>query len=147
MIKLLVAVDGSQAALAAVRHALALHASGLRTACVLANVQEPPTLYEMAVAHDVERLRDLRASAGADLLRTPEQWLEGAGVSYESEVAGGEPATVLIELAENYRCDAIVVGARGVSDPQGSGLGSVAAAVLDRSGLPVTVVRAPAAAA
>jgi nucleotide-binding universal stress UspA family protein len=144
--KWMVAVDGSQAALAAVRHVLALHASGLRLACVLANVQEPPTLYEMAVAHDVQRLRDLRASAGADLLRTPEQWLDAAGVGCEIEVAGGEPATVLLELAENYGCDGIVIGARGVSDPQGAGLGSVASEVLARSALPVTVVRAPQAA-
>jgi nucleotide-binding universal stress UspA family protein len=145
--KWLVAVDGSQAALAAVRHALALHASGLRMTCVLANVQEPPTLYEMAVAHDVQRLRDLRASAGADLLRTPEQWLGAAGVGCEIEVAGGEPANVLLELAENYGCEAIVIGARGVSDPQGAGLGSVVSAVLARAALPVTVVRAPAAVA
>lgn len=142
--KILLPIDGSPAALAALRHALQWRALGLPAEFVLVNVQEPPTLYEMAVAHDADRLQALRAAAGADLLRVPEEWLEAAGVPYESEVAGGEPVNVLLELAENYGCTAIVMGARGSADPQGAGLGSVATGVLQRSALPVTVVR-PAA--
>lgn len=142
--KILLPVDGSEAALAAVRYALQWRALGLPAEFVLVNVQEPPTLYEMAVAHDADRLQSLRAAAGADLLRLPEEWLDGARVPYESEVAGGEPVNVLLELAENYDCAAIVMGARGAGDPQAAGLGSVVLGVLQRSSLPVTVVRAAA---
>lgn len=141
--KILLPVDGSEPALAAVRHALALVAAGLRADFVLANVQEPPSLYEVAVAHDAERLQELRASAGADLLRSAEALLDAAGVDYESEVAGGEPANVLAELLENYGCEAVVLGARGMGDPSGSGLGSVAQSLLVHLEVPVTVVRAP----
>lgn len=142
--KVLLPVDGSEAALNAVRYAMRLRLLGLPADFVLANVQEPPTLYEMAVAHDADRLQSMRAAAGADLLRVPEGWLDAAGMPYESEVAGGEPVNVLLELAENYGCEAIVIGARGVSNPRAGGLGSVAMGVLQRSPLPVTVVRGAA---
>jgi hypothetical protein len=65
---LLVAVDGSPASLAAVQQALDLAERGLPLQLVLLNVQPPPTLYEVVVAHDRERLDDIRAGAGADLL-------------------------------------------------------------------------------
>ena len=136
--KILLPVDGSAAALAAVGHALQLVREGLPE-FVLANVQEPASLYEMVVAHDVEVIEQVRSGAGADLLRPAEAMLEAAGLSYESEVAGGQPATVLVEMLENYGCDAVVMGARGA----GSGGGSVALALLQHSPVPVTLVRAP----
>ena len=138
--KIFLPVDGSAAALAAVAHALQLVREGLRADFVLANVQEPASLYELVVAHDAAVIEQLRSDAGAELLRPAESMLEAAGLSYESEVAGGEPATVLVELLENYGCEAVVMGARGV----GSGAGSVAAALLAHSPVPVTLVRAAA---
>jgi nucleotide-binding universal stress UspA family protein len=137
--KILLPVDGSQAALAAVRHALALVQEGLRAEFVLANVQEPASLYEMVVVHDPDVIEKLRSDAGAELLAPAEALLEAAGLSYESEVAGGQPATVLVDLLENYGCQAVVMGAQGA----GSGAGSVALALLERSPVPVTLVRAP----
>ncbi len=146
--KILLPVDGSAPALAAVRHALALAAQGLRATYVLANVQEPPSLYEVVVAHDPDVLARVRGAAGDDLLQSASALLDAAGAEYESEVAGGDPTTMLADLAENYGCDLVVIGARGVSDPEGRGLGSVAHALLLHSPVPVTVVRtAPAEAA
>jgi len=138
--KILLPVDGSAAALAAVQHALQLVREGLRAEFVLANVQEPASLYEMVVAHDPDVIEQVRSGAGADLLAPAEALLEAAGLSYESEVAGGQPATVLVDLLENYGCEAVVMGARGA----GSGSGSVALALLQHSPVPVTLVRAPA---
>ena len=137
--KILLPVDGSPAALAAVRHALALVREGLQADFVLANVQEPASLYEMVVVHDSDEIEKLRSDAGAELLAPAEALLEAAGLSYESEVAGGQPATVLVELLENYGCEAVVMGAQGA----GSGAGSVALALLEHSPVPVTLVRAP----
>ena len=50
---------------------------------------------------------------------------------------------MIVELAENYGCDAIVMGAHGL-DASGDddGLGPVALAVLRVSRVPVTIVRA-----
>jgi nucleotide-binding universal stress UspA family protein len=142
--KMLLAVDGSGPSLHAVRHALALAAQGLDAQFVVVNVQEPASLYEMVVAHDPAVIEQVRGAAGADLIEAAERLLEEAGVDYESEVAGGTPATLIVELAENYGCQAIVCGARGAGDPEGSGLGSVAQALVDHCPMPVTVVRAQA---
>ena len=48
--KILVAIDGSEASLDAARHALQLARDGLRADIVLATVQEPTYLYEMVLA-------------------------------------------------------------------------------------------------
>lgn len=140
--KILLAVDGSPAALAAVQHAVQLVRTGLQASFVLANVQEPPSLYEVVVAHDPEVLDQVRAAAGADLISAAEAMLQAEGLPFESEVAGGDPGHVLVDLTENYHCDAVFMGARGAGgDPGSTGLGSVALALLEHSPVPVTVVR------
>ncbi len=140
--KILLPIDGSPAALAAVHHALQLRRAGLPVSFVLVNVQEPSTLYEVVVAHDTEALTDIKRGAGADLLGPAEALLDAADADYESEVAGGEPATLLVELVENYGPDAVFMGAVGMAEPDADGLGSVALALLQHSPVPVTVVRA-----
>ena len=140
--KILLPVDGSELALQAVRHALQLVSEGLRATFVLANVQEPASLYEVVTAHDPDVIREVRGAAGADLIAPAEALLDAAGVDYESEVAGGDPAHLLVEIAERYGCDAIVMGARGVGGLQAALLGSVSHAVLNDSPVPVTIVRA-----
>jgi nucleotide-binding universal stress UspA family protein len=144
--KILLAVDGSPDALAAVRHALQFCGGLSHASFVLVNVQGPPSLYEAVVAHDAERILAVRRDAGADLLGAAESLLEEAGVDYESEVASGAAEHLIVELAENYGCDAIVMGARGIGAPADEGgLGPVALAVLQASPVPVTIVRAAAA--
>ncbi len=149
--KILLPVDGSEDALAAVRHALrwaeGLTEGGAEATFVLANVQESASLYEVVVAHDAERIAALKREAGADLIRAAEALLDAAGAAYESEVAAGAPEHLIVELAETYACDAIVMGARGqgAGPDETGGLGSVALAVLEASPLPVTVVRRAAA--
>lgn len=141
--KILLPCDGSPAALAAVRHALALAADGLAARFVLANVQEPATLYEVVRAHDAEQIAALKRDAGADLLAAAEALLLGAGAEFESQVLAGEPHHALVELAEREGCDAIVMGRRGDGAAGPSSPGSVALAVLAHSPLPVTLVAAP----
>jgi nucleotide-binding universal stress UspA family protein len=75
----------------------------------------------------------VRGAAGADLAAPAEALLQAAGVDYELEVAGGEPATMILELAENYGCGLIVLG----------GEGEIIDEVIAQSTLPVTVVPVP----
>jgi nucleotide-binding universal stress UspA family protein len=141
--KVLLPVDGSADALAAVRHALQRCAAVPGASFVLVNVQELPSLYEVVVAHDAERLDDVRRAAGSDLLGAAEALLDAAGADYETEVASGAAEHLIVELAQSYGCDVIVIGARGLGTPTDEGgLGPVALAVLQASPLPVTVVRA-----
>ena len=139
--KILLPIDGSLPALEAVRHAIGLIEHGLRASFVLVNVQEPPSLYEVVVAHDADVIDQVRGAAGTDVLRSAEALVDAAGVDYESEVVSGDPAHQLVDQLENYGCDAVVMGSRGVSKPAAADIGSVAQSVLRHSPVPVTVVR------
>jgi nucleotide-binding universal stress UspA family protein len=139
--KILLPIDGSPDALDAVRHALHLVHEGLHASFVLANVQPPANLYEVVVAHDVAVIEKLRSDAGADLLQPAEALLSAAGVDWESEVVGGDPAAVLVEMVERYGCDAVVMGTHGAGSLRSALLGSVSGALLRHSPVPVTVVR------
>jgi nucleotide-binding universal stress UspA family protein len=143
----LLPVDGSPAALAAVRHAIALRDAGLAMRVLLANVQTPPTLYEVVLAHDRERLDAVRAAAGADLLAPAEALLREAGLSFDSEVLGGEPGATLVDRAETAAAALVIVGARGAGEhgERHATPGSVALALLQHAPVPVTVVHEPEA--
>ncbi|HSH89503.1 MAG TPA: universal stress protein [Ramlibacter sp.] len=143
MLKILVAVDGSDLSLDAVRHALDLRAQGLQASLVLANVQEPPSLYEMLTVRDAERIAGIGAGAGEHLLEAARQLCDASGADYEFEVASGDPAHTLVDMAERYGCSSIVAGARGKGGTTGSWLGSVSHELMHVSPVPVTVVKHP----
>ena len=139
--KILLPVDGSEGALAAVRHALRLLHAGLRVDVVLANVQEPASLYEVVVAHDAQVIENISAAAAAHSLEAARGMLRDAGIEHETEIALGDPGHTLLDIAERFECDAIVMGARGVGAPlRATRFGSVANAVLHGAAVPVTIV-------
>lgn len=139
--KLLLPVDGSELSLEAVRFAQRLADQGLQVQAVLANVQEPASLYELVVAHDVEVLERVVAEAGAHALAAAQALLGQAGISFESEVVKGDPAHMLVEMAERHGCDMVVMGARGHGGLRSALLGSVSHEVLHAAGIPVVIVK------
>ena len=141
--KILLPVDGSPAALEAVRQALRMIDEGLRASLVLANVQEPATLYEMLLAHDAEVIDEVAAQAGLHLLEPARALVQAAGVEHEIAVASGDPAHTLIDILENFGCDMVVMGARGMGTLRSALLGSVSNDVLDAAGVPVLVAMHP----
>ena len=66
---------------------------------------------------------------------------KAAGEPYEREIASGFAANTLIDVAERYGCDAIVMGARGLGALRSALLGSVSQAVLQAARVPVTIVK------
>lgn len=139
--KILVAVDGSQASLDAARHALQLARDGLRADIVLATVQEPTYLYEMVLAPDADVLERMSGTVGARALAGAEALFKAAGVPYAREIGSGEVAATVVEIAERLGCSAIVMGARGLGAVRGVLLGSVSQGVLQRARVPVTIVK------
>ena len=140
--KILLPIDGSPQALEAVRHAIRLVQGGLRAEFVLVNAQAAASLYEMAVAHDADVIDQVRSAAGADLLRPAEALLQAAGVSFDSEVVGGEPERALVEAIEREGCDGVIIATHGTGGRFAALFGSVSGSVLQHSPVPVTVVRA-----
>ena len=141
--KILLPFDGSAGALDAVRFALRLASDGLDTSVVLANVQEPASLYELMVAHDPQVIEQVSAAAGLNTLQPAQSLLEAAGIAFETEVATGDPAHTLVDILENYGCDMVVMGASGTSTLRSALLGSVSNELLHAAGVPVMIVKSP----
>ena len=139
--KILLPVDGSELSLEAVRFAVRMLLAGLHGEVVLANVQEPPNLYELVTAHDPDVIDQVRAEAGLHALLGAQALLDAAGVEYECEVAKGDPAHTIVDIAERFACDLIVMGARGQSARRSAMLGSVSNEVLHASAVPVVIVK------
>lgn len=141
--KVLLPVDGSELSMEAVRVALRMRQQGLHLTAVLANVQEPASLYEMLVAHDPEVIDNVSAEAGLDALEPARKLLDAADVEYECEVAKGDPAHTLIDICERFGCEMVMMGARGASSLRSAMLGSVSNEVLHASAVPVVIVKPP----
>lgn len=141
--KILLPIDGSEAALEAVRQAVRMIRGGLRATLVLANVQEPATLYEMLLAHDADVIEQVSAQAGLHLLEPAVALVREAGIEHEIEVARGDPAHTLIDILENFGCDMVVMGARGMGSLRSALLGSVSHEVLHAAAVPVQIVKQP----
>lgn len=139
--KILLPVDGSAVSLEAVRFAIRMAGEGLETSAVLANVQEPATLYELVVAHDPQVIEQVSAAAGAHTLEAAQALLNAAGIAYESEVASGDPAHTILDILERFECDMVVMGVSGTSTLRSALLGSVSNEVLHAAGVPVMIVK------
>jgi len=138
--KILIPLDGSDSALDAVRHAALLVHNGLRASFVLANVEEPAGVVDMLLMPDPRTREEVNQHVGAEVLKSGAALLEAAGADFEQEVRTGYAKPTLIDIAEDFGCDAIIMSARGAGSSRGAPLGKVPLAMLQASVLPVTVV-------
>ena len=141
MLKILIAVDGSALALDAVHHAVALARNGLSASVVLANVQEPASLYELVVSRDPQLIAQASEAAGEFLMAPARALLDGAGIPYEVAVGVGDPAHTLVDMIASLGCDLAILGARGQAAISSALLGSVSQSLAHSSPVPVTIVR------
>lgn len=141
MLKIFIAVDGSELSLDGVHHALSLIRQGLQATVVLGHVQEPATLYEMVTARDPDLIAAASLEAGEHLMAPACALVRAAGIPCETEVAVGEVAHTLVDMIERLGCDMAVIGARGQGAISSALLGSVSQEVLRTSRVPVTLVK------
>jgi nucleotide-binding universal stress UspA family protein len=140
--KILIAIDGSSAAIEAARHGLQLARDGLRTGFVLTTVQEPTYLHETVLVR-TPMWWNASAAPPARALSRQRTLFKEAGVTYECEIGSGDPATTLVEIAQSDGCTAILIGARGMGVPGGILLRSVSQGVIRRAAVPRTIVEQP----
>ena len=141
MFRILIAVDGSELALDAVRHGVALvRRGGLQATLVLGHVQEEASLIELAT-QGADAVAAARVEAGQHLMASAVAMVEAAGVPYETEIGLGPVAATLVDMVERCGCDALIIGARGLGGLRGTLLGSVSQALVQQSPVPVTVVK------
>ena len=138
--KILLPLDGSEHALAAVRHAIGLVDAGLEARFVLTNVQAPAYLYEVVMS-DPDAIGRATGGAAASALDAGRALLDQADIGYEVESVTGEPVAMLLELIESLGCDAVIMGTHGHGALRAALLGSVSLGLVQQAGVPVTLVK------
>jgi len=141
MLKILIAVDGSEPSLDGVHHALTLMRQGLKASVVLAHVQEPATLYELVTTRDPDLIAAASLEAGEHLMAPARALLDAAGIPYETDVGVGDAAHTLVDMIESSGCDMVVIGAKGQGAITSALLGSVSQEVAHASPVPGTIVK------
>ncbi len=141
MYTMLVAVDGSEHAENAVRHALDMAQRIDDARIVLVNVQPPAMSGEVSNLLTAEEVMEQHVAAGRRILASAEAMLEAAGVAYGTEIAIGRPADAIIECATKLACDLVVLGASSHGRVRSLVLGSVASKVAHVAEVPVTLVK------
>lgn len=146
----LVAVDGSEASEAALDHALDVAEAAGATVTVVHAVE--PSVYDeggsdpiagLADAGDqivIENVADAE-ERGEDLLARALRRAEGRDVEVRDAMLYGNPIQVVPRYAEEHGVDAVYVGHVGRSERVEAMIGSVAKTMVERSPVPVTVVR------
>lgn len=139
---ILLAVDGSGAALRAAKEAIALAKVSPQCSIHLVHAHEEPLIYgEIAVYVPREKMAALQRSHSEAILQPAEALLKDAGVPYTREVLSGPIGETIAKHAERSGCDLIVMGRHGKSALGDVLVGSVAMKVLHASRLPVLLVR------
>jgi len=127
--KILVAIDGSEDAKKALKHAVQL-ASKFKAGITLLNVQQSK-LFELKPSVTKE--------VGERILS--EATIEAKEVKFDKKLEFGNPAETIINVAEKGRYDLIVVGKRGLSTVKRFFLGSVSDDVSHHAKCSVLIVR------
>ena len=141
MLKLLIATDGSENALRAVRHVASLVRRGVAIHAVLCNVQPPVMSGEVGVVAPIEIAERSRTHAAAAAFAAASRLLAEAGVEVTRHEASGDAAPEILAAALAHGCDAIVMGHRGLGKLATLVAGSVSSQVVRKSPVPVTLVK------
>ncbi|HEX9182910.1 MAG TPA: universal stress protein [Burkholderiales bacterium] len=140
--KILVPVDGSQAALRAVKHAAAVAAHVRGGEVLLLNVQPILPMYGMVRAYmRVPQYKAARATLARQALVGAERLLKRAKTKHRDHVMYGDPGETIADAARKLKCRMIVMGTRGQGAVGNLILGSVATKVIHLAKVPVTLVK------
>lgn len=139
-LRILVPTDGSENALRALRHAIALRDMGAAVEVHLLNVQ-PPVRGVAASMIPQADITDYHRDEGMKALASSVALLESAGITPHIHIGVGEAGAVVIAFAQRLGVDQIVMGTRGLGGVAGLLLGSVARHVAGEATVPVTLLR------
>ncbi len=144
--RILVGLDGSEHALRAVRSASELAAQSgaeLHLITVTKPYKVTPALRQYLEAENLlGEPKYVLGEMTKRIISDAKEIAEKAGVkSVKAEVKEGKPARSLVEYAKNKDIDLVVLGSRGVGDPEGTLLGSVSQKVCLLAGCACLIIR------
>ena len=142
--RILVAVDGSDRALAALRLAVGIQkhcGSELLILCVYRHHSLLEASMSMVRPDDPEPLDDsMRAFASGVVENAKSAAAELGAKEMRGFIKSGPPARTIVNFAEDKEANLIVLGSRGLGDIEGYLLGSVSHKVTSLAKCPVMVV-------
>jgi len=143
--KILLAIDESkysEAALQAVIERFKPQGSEVRVITVL-DLLNYFTSEEAAREYlpEIDQLRRDRLKQAEQMLRRAADLLKGAGFQVTTGIAEGNPKSRILELAESWHADQIVMGSHGRKGFEHALLGSVSEAVVHHALCSVEIVR------
>lgn len=133
--KVVVAYDGSKHAHKAIDQ---LHILNGPLDAVIVSVVRGPALGIRGTAVEVDQAEIDHARAALDKVAAE---LAARGVTARTRLAMGEPADVLVDIAEEEKAELIILGTRGLSLAKRIVMGSVSSNVLHHAPCAVLVVR------
>ena len=141
--RILLAVDGSDGALRAVRHLLAMR-QDLRDPSALQvqllNVQRPVSgdVASFVSARSLNEYHDERSEAA---LAPSRAVLAADGIQVQEHRRVGLPGPTIAQIAQELGCDLIVMGTRGLGSHTSALVGSVAQSAVENATVPVLLVK------
>jgi nucleotide-binding universal stress UspA family protein len=141
MLKIVVAVDGSENALQAVRHVIKRAVADRAEGKVhLVNVQYP-VHGSVSTFVNPAQIKEYHQEEGQKVLAPARTLLDAANIPYEHHLFVGDPAETITRFAREQGCDEIVVGTRGLSGLSSLLMGSVATKIIHQAPVPVVLVK------
>jgi len=146
-LRILLAVDESPYSEMAIKMLKALQLSPQTEVTVMTVVPEHTFLGGITLnmlkgtAAARERRHQAQEQEAAELLKEPAKTLKGSGLDVKSLVCWGRPAEEIIKKAHEMGAELVVIGAKGVGDPEGFPLGSVAQKVMKYADTSVLLAR------
>lgn len=140
-VRLLIAMDGSKGAMAAVDAVVARHwLAGSQVHLVNATWTVPPVTSSRMVAPIAEWIANENARI-KQALDTATAKLAGVGLPVTTVMEEEEPKTLLTSEAEKWGADCIFLGARGMGTVERIMIGSISAGVAARAHCSVEIIR------
>ena len=137
----LVPLDGSPQAWAALEHAIDEHTEAQLTLLSVINPMEAGYSAETALPSAAEEWYESAKAAAEERFEEAEELAADHGISVDTAIEVGRPSRMIVEYADEYDVDVIVMGSHGRKGVSRILLGSVAEDVVRNSPVPVTVVR------
>lgn len=138
--KALVTVDDSEQSQRAIEMAIKLAQSGVIKQVILYHVYDN-SFVDVTKLHNLERLDAIRAESQALLTDYAQQFLD-VGLQPKLKRAGGDPATLIVDLVENDgEFDLVIMGNRRLNQFQKLVLGSVSDRVTRLVEVPVLIIK------
>jgi nucleotide-binding universal stress UspA family protein len=141
--KILLAIDGSAPSQDAIEEVARRPWPSPSTLRILSVIQPytPPATEIVLASATLEEVRQRQAQDAEQLTRQAREGVSASGLSVETAVREGDPRTAIIDAADEWQADLIVVGSHGRTGLTRLVMGSVAQAVVAHAHCSVEVVR------